>query len=137
MDDQAIENTESSQNTFLKLKPWHTIESATSLMALGRIVKGEEWQENENIQAAYKALYDEAYKVEDYLLDQMTLGDVFEWVKNSPHVAEEMKKYPDVEYQSLLDVITRIFYMDESTYRTFDEIGAAFHTEVWKESRHG
>ena len=106
-------NTESEQNTFLKMKPWHTIESAASLMALGRIVKGEEWRENAEIQAAYKALYDEAYEVEEYLQNRVTLGDMIEWVKNNPHVAEEMKKYPEVSQQELINVLARIFYLNE------------------------
>ena len=101
MADKTIEDiiTESEQNAFYN--PWITIESAASRIALGRIVKGEEWRDNEKIQEMYKALYGEAYKVEDYLQTRMKLGDVFEWVKNNEYITEEiMTKYPDAYRQS-------------------------------------
>jgi len=131
MDDKTKENTtiESEQNIFYDLEQWHTIESAASLMALGRIVKGKEWQENEKIQAAHKALYDEAYKVEEYLQGRMKLGDVFTWVRSSPYVAEEIKKYPDIGYSEILPVMERIFDMDVDIYKNFNEICSSLHAE--------
>jgi hypothetical protein len=134
MDDRTTENTndETEQNTFLD--PWITIEAAASRIVLGRIVKGEEWRENEKIQEIYKALYNEAYKVEEYLQDPMTLGDVFEWVKNNIHIAEEiMTKYPDERHQDLIEglmaAIKRIFGQDVYIHKTFREIYSGLHTE--------
>jgi len=131
MDDKTTEtiNTESSQNAFYKLKEWHTVEAAASYMALGRIVKGEEWRENENIQAAYRELYDEACKVEEALHAPIILGDMLEWIKNNPYIEEEMDKYPDVSPHRILDALTRIYDLDTDSYKTFNEICAGFYTE--------
>jgi len=134
MADKTIEKiiTESEQNAFHN--PWITIESAASRIALGRVVKGEEWRENEKIQEVYKALYDEAYKVEEHLQTRMKLGDVFEWVKNNEYISEEiMTKYPDKKSQDvaegLIAAIQRIYYFDVDTYKTFREIYLGLHTE--------
>ena len=102
MADKTVEEiiTESKQKTLHN--PWITIESAVSRIVLGRVVKGEEWRENEKIQEIYKALYDETYKVEAFLQTRMNSGEVFEWVKNNEHIAKEiMTKYPDEKHQDL------------------------------------
>jgi hypothetical protein len=124
--------TESEQKTFDN--PWITIESAASRIALGRVVKGEEWRENEKIQEMYKGLYEETKKVEEFMNRPMTLGDMLEWMNNSHILVEEITtKYPDEKHQdiamSLMTVIERIFYFDESTRKTFGEICSELRTE--------
>ena len=134
MADKTVEDiiTESKQNTLHN--PWITIESAASRIALGKVVKGEEWRENEKIQEMYKALYAEAYKVEDYLQTRMNLGDVLEWLRNNEHIPDEIiTKYPKEIHQELVSglmtTIERIYYFDESAYRTFNEICSELRAE--------
>ena len=134
MAEKTVEDiiTESKQRTLHN--PWITIESAASRIALGRVVKGEEWRENEEIQEMYKALYDEACKIEEHLQTRMKLGDVFEWVKNNDHITKEIiTKYPEEKHQELasdlIAAIQRIFYFDVDTYKTFREIYLGLNAE--------
>ena len=44
-------------NKFLTSKDWFSIEAAASLMIHGRIIKGDAWHNDLNVQAAYKKIY--------------------------------------------------------------------------------
>ena len=134
MADKTVEDilNESEENPLLN--PWITIEAAASRMALGRVVKGEEWRENEKIQEWHKALYDEAYKVEEHLQRPMKLGDVFEWIKNNDHMNKEvMAKYSEERHydlmESLIAAMQRIFFLNVDIDKTFREIYLELHAE--------
>jgi len=52
--------TETTKHTFLSMQQHVSIEAAASLMVLNVVVRGEEWENNPEIQAAYNVLYEQA-----------------------------------------------------------------------------
>lgn len=128
MDDKTTEttNSESRKNTFLKLKPWYTIEAAASLMALGDIVVFEYWCNNAEIQAAYKMLYDEVYKAYRYSQYKFTINEMVEWIKNDPCMEEERKTYTEFIQFNFITTANYVFVKDAYIPKTFPEI----HEEI-------
>jgi len=121
-------DNKSTENTFLKLKQWHTIEAAASLIVLGDVVRGENWHDHAEIQETYKALRDEAYKAYWYSQSKITADEAIEWVKNNPCVAETMKNYPNLSRQDLITAIKRVFDKDVPA-KTFHEICTELNNE--------
>jgi len=111
MDDKNTENTniESTQNTFLKMKQWHTIEAAASLIVSGDVVKGQNWRDNAEIQETYKLLRDKAFNAFRYSKLKISVHEAIELLENNPYLSEAMRKYPDLTRKDLVIAVERFF----------------------------
>ena len=65
-----------TQNTFLKMKRRHTIETAASLIVLDDVVQEEKWRNNAGIQEAYKVLRDKTLNAFRYSIKNIRIGSI-------------------------------------------------------------
>ena len=99
----------STQNTFLKMKQWHTIEAAASLIVSDDVVKVEEWRDNAEIQETYKVLRNEASEAFRYSKLKISVHEAIEFIENSPYLAGSMREYPDLRREDLITAVERFF----------------------------
>jgi len=98
-----------TQNTFLKMKQRHTIETAASLIVLDDVVQEEKWRNNAGIQEAYKVLRDKTLKAFRYSKLKISVYEAIELLENNPYLAEAIRKYPDLTRKDLVTAVERYF----------------------------
>ena len=109
MYDKPTKSTKPGRESLLESKPWHTIESAASIIVLDDVVKGKKWRNNARIQETYKRLCDKALKAFRYSELKVSVHEAIELINNSPHLAEAMREYPDLTHNDLVTAVKRFF----------------------------
>ena len=121
MGDKTAENTnaESTKKTFPPKLSLYTIESAASLMALGKIVIGKEWDKNTDIHAKRQMLQEELCKVENGWRSPKALASIIKLVNFTLNRTKD--NYPDSYRQELEAFIESIFSENENLYSCYNE----------------
>lgn len=120
-----------TQNTFLKMKQRHTIETAASLIVLDDVVQEEKWRNNAGIQEAYKVLRDKTLKAFRYSKLKISVYEAIELLENNPYLAEAIRKYPDLTRKDLVTAVERFFERELAVSRI--SLGNIINGENWRD----
>ena len=127
--DEPRKSTKFKRESLLEVKPWHTIESAASIIVLDDVIKGEKWCDNARIQETYKRLRDKAVKAFRYSELKISVLEATELIINNPYLAEAMRAYPELYREDLVTAVENYFGREIAVSRT--ALGDIIKSENW------